>query len=171
MATQKKKVLSNISKEDAEQAFAEYSKSESRTNEITSKMEQRITKIREEYQDELAALRESRNKNFEVLEVYAKENEELFAGKKSYEMAHGTIGYRTGTHKLDKLKGFTWDAVKDMVKKLMPDYIRTKEEINKEGLIAERENKEVNKNFAKCGIEVVQDEAFYITVKEEKVAA
>lgn len=167
----KKKVLSGVTKEQAEEAFAAYSKADSRSEERTAKMEQELTKIREKYQDELAELKETRDENFDVLMTYAAENKELFTGKKSYEMAHGVIGYRTGTHKLAKLKGFTWEDVKEKVKKLLPDYIRTKEEVNKEGLIADRDNEAVNKHFAKCGVEVDQDETFYVQPKKELAAA
>ena len=172
MATRaKKKVLTDISKEQAEDAFAAYSKADSRSEELTAKMEQEITKVRQKYADELDALAETKRENVEVLETYAKENKELFLTRKSVEMTHGVIGFRTGTHKLAKLKGFTWDDVKEKVKKLLPDYIRTKEEINKEGLIADRDNNDVNKLFAKCGIEVEQDETFYVQPKKEEVPA
>jgi phage host-nuclease inhibitor protein Gam len=168
MATRaKKKVLTNISAEQAEQAFAQFAKSESRAEELTAKMEQRITKIREEYANELDELADSKREAIDILEVYAKEHEEFFSTKKSYEMTHGIIGYRTGTHKLGKLSGFTWDVVKEKVKKYLPDYIRTKEEVNKEGLIAERDNLEVAKQFSKCGIVVEQDETFYVQAKKE----
>lgn len=172
MATRiKKKVLSNISREQAEDAFAAYSKADSRSEELTAKMEQEITKVREKYADELDALAETKRENVEVLETYAKENKELFLTRKSVEMTHGVIGFRTGTHKIAKLKGFTWDDVKEKVKKLLPDYIRTKEEINKEGLIDDRDNNDVNKLFAECGIEVEQDETFYVQPKKEAVPA
>lgn len=172
MATRaKKKVLSNISNEQAEEAFATYAKADSRAEELTAKMEQQLTQIREKYQDELSDLADTKRENFDVLMAYAEEHKSLFSGKKSYEMAHGIIGFRTGTHKLSKLKGFTWEDVKEKVKKHLPDYIRTKEELNKEGLIAERDNSEVNKQFAKCGIEVDQDETFYVQPKKEAVPA
>ena len=168
---QKKKVLSGITTEAAEQAFAEYSKAVSSIKKIEAEIELKCTKIREAYSEQLDTHRETKNEGFEVLQAYANENKKQFEKKKSVELAHGIIGFRTGTHKLEKLKGFTWDAVKELVKKHLPDYIRTKEEINKEGLIAERGNKEVNKQFSKCGIEVGQDETFYVEPKEESVPA
>ena len=172
MATRaKKKVLSNISKEQAEEAFANYSKADSRAEELTAKMEQEITKVREKYQDELSELSDTKRDEFDVLMTYAEENKELFSTKKSVELSHGVIGFRTGTHKLGKLKGFTWDDVKEKVAKLLPDFIRTKEEVNKEGLIAERDNPEVSKLFSRCGVVVEQDETFYVQPKKEAIAA
>lgn len=171
MATKKKKVLQGITTTDAEQAFADYAKAESKSEEITGKMEQEITKVREKYQDQLATLKETKDTNFDILMAYAGENAELFKTKKSVDMSHGTIGYRTGQHKLEKLKGFKWDDVIEKLEKYLPDYVRTKKEVNKEGLINERNNEEVSKQFSKCGIEVNQDETFYVTPKKEAVPA
>ena len=94
-------------------------------------------------------------------------------------MAQGTIGFRTGTPKLKTLKGFTWESALNLVREFLPDYIRKKEEINKDKLLTDRdiEYASVGKGeavaqpmgslMAKCGIQVVQDEAFYVEPKTE----
>jgi phage host-nuclease inhibitor protein Gam len=99
-------------------------------------------------------------------------------------MAHGTIGFRTGTPKLKTLKGFTWASALELAKRFLPmTYIRQTEEIAKDRLLADRDLKEVAvydtptgdlrtatmiEAMAVCGIQVVQDEAFYVEPKKEE---
>ena len=164
----KKVVVSGITSEQAETAFAEFAKADARVQQIQSKMDVEMTRIREKYAEELAGLQEVKEKNFEVMQTFATENrEELFSKRKSYESAHGMFGFRTGTPKLKNLKGFTWASVTNLVKEFLPDYIRTSEELAKDKLLADREKEDVVELFPKCGIMVAQDETFYVEPKKE----
>lgn len=173
MATQRatKTTVKDVTAQQANSAFAEYCKAVNREESITNKMEAAITRIREQYQDELASLAAVKEKQVDILESYAKENSQLFADKKSYEMTHGIIGFRTGQPKLSLLKKFKWADVLELAKKKLPDYVRTVEEINKAGLIAARTQPDVAKMLPVIGCEVVQDETFYVEPKKEKEAA
>ena len=100
MATKrtKKTVVSGVTREQYEQAFADFAMADAKVQAITAKMDAEMTKIREKYADELADLNETKDKSFEVMQTYATENKDvLFTKKKSLESAHGTIGFRTGT--------------------------------------------------------------------------
>lgn len=171
MARAKKTIISGISREQAEQAFADYASADAQVQNLTSKMDLEMTRIREKYADKLAELNETKEKNFDVLHSYAMENkDELFCKRKSMESAHGTFGFRTGTPKLKNLKGFTWAAVTNLVKELMPDYIRTSEELAKDRLLADRTLPEVAEMFPKIGVQVVQEETFFVEPKKESDA-
>lgn len=166
---EKKTVYSGITSEQMEQAFADYAKADARQQKITAEMDVAMTKIREKWQDELQKLTETKDNAFDILQAYALENrEELFTKRKSLETTHGTIGFRTGTPKLKTLKGFTWNAVVNMLKEFLPGYVRTSEEANKEKLLADRESEEVVALFPKVGITVVQDETFFVEPKKEE---
>lgn len=168
MARTKKTVVSGISREQAEQAFAEFAAADAKVNNLTSKMDIEMTRIREKYADQLAELSDVKEKNFEVMQAFATEHkDELFAKKKSLESAHGVFGFRTGTPKLKNLKGFTWAAVTNLAKELLPGYIRTSEELAKDKLLADRELPEVAAIMPKIGVQVVQDETFYVEPKKE----
>lgn len=187
MATrQKKKVISGVTREAADQAFAEYAKADASINKINAEIELQLAKIREKRQAELTVLAQQRDQAFDTLQAFAIENQtELFSKKKSLDMTHGTIGFRTGTPKLKTMKGFTWEAAKTLVKKFLPDYIRTSEEIAKDKLLADRELEEVefvesditkksvpmSQAMSECGILVVQDETFYVEPKKEDADA
>ncbi len=171
MARAKKTIISGISREQAEQAFADYASADAQVQNLTSKMDLEMTRIREKYADRLSELNTVKEKNFEVLQSYAVENkDELFSKRKSMESAHGTFGFRTGTPKLKNLKGFTWAAVTNLVKELLPGYIRTSEELAKDRLLADRALPEVAEMFPKVGVQVVQEETFFVEPKKESDA-
>lgn len=164
----KKVVVSGVTAEQAEAAFADFAKADAKIQHIQSKMDMEMTRIREKYADELAKLSETRDECFGLMQTFATEKrEELFSKRKSYESAHGVFGFRTGTPKLKNMKGFTWASVTNMVKEFLPEYIRTAEELAKDRLLADREKEEVAELFPKCGIIVVQDETFYVEPKKE----
>lgn len=184
MATkrQKKTVITGVSRDAAEEAFASYAKADAQIEKINAEIDLQCAKIREKYQQKLGELTCERECAFETLQAYATENQpELFSKKKSLDMAHGTIGFRTGTPKLKTLKGFTWASALTLVKKYIPGYVRTSEEIAKDKLLADREleavefmESKITKKripmcdaMAECGIIVAQDETFYVEPKKE----
>ena len=188
MATRKKKVIiTGVSREAADDAFAIYAKSDAQVQKINADIELQCAKIREKYADKLATLTSEKDKAFDTLQAFATENQaELFSKKKSLDMAHGTIGFRTGTPKLKTLKGFTWASALQLAKKFLPsNYIRQTEDIAKDRLLADRDLEEIavydtptgdlrmvtmREAMSVCGIQVVQDEAFYVEPKKEETA-
>lgn len=164
----KKTVVAGVTRETAEQAFADYAAADARCQVLTGKMDQEMTRIREKYADQLAGLAEVKERNFDIIQAFAMEHkDELFTRKKSMESAHGVFGFRTGTPKLKNLKGFTWAAVTNLCKELLPQYIRVSEELAKDKLLADRDVEEVAGLFPKIGVQVVQEETFYIEPKKE----
>lgn len=181
----KKVVMTGITLEVAEEAFAKYAKATAQVKKINAQIELQTAKLREKYQAELAQLREEIEASFDVLNTGALENKaEWFKNKKSLDLAHGTIGFRTGTPKLKTLKGFTWASALELAKQFMPnEYMRTTVEIAKDKLLDDRELSDkllsgtsVNGSkectlaevMARCGLMYAQDESFFVTVKEEE---
>ena len=183
-------MISGVTRETADVAFATYAKADASINKIQAEIELQCAKIREKRQADLTRLEAEKAAAFEVLQSFATENQaELFAKKKSLEMAHGVIGFRTGTPKLKTLKGFTWESALMLVKKFLPGYVRTKEEIAKDRLLDDRDLEEVTltdptadaagtttakkpmaQAMAECGIQVVQEETFFVEPKSEEQA-
>lgn len=180
----KKTIITGITAGEAEEAFAAYAKADAQQAKITAEIELACAKIREKHQDQLAALQQTKDDAFERLQTYAVENQsELFAKRKSLEMTHGVIGFRTGQPKLKVARGFTWASSLVLVKELLPDYVRITEEVAKDRLLADRDLKickegepeetayPLSQEMARCGIIVAQDEAFYVEPKREEVAS
>lgn len=168
---EKKVIITGVTREAADEAFAVYAKADAQSAKITSEIELQCAKIREKYANKLTELEGEKEKAFDTLQAYAIENQtELFSKKKSLEMAHGVIGFRTGTPKLKTLKGFTWASALQLVKEFLPGYVRQTEEIAKDKLLADRDTEDMVPQMAKCGIQVAQDETFYVEPKKEDAA-
>lgn len=165
---EKKVIITGVTRESAEDAFGAYAKADAQSAKITADIELQCAKIREKYANKLAELEGEKEKAFDTLQAYATENQaELFTKKKSLEMTHGVIGFRTGTPKLKTLKGFTWASALQLVKEFLPGYLRQTEEIAKDKLLADRDVEDIVPQMNKCGIQVVQDETFYVEPKKE----
>ena len=167
---EKKTIISGVTREVADEALATYAMADAQAAKIAADIELQCVKIREKYADKLAELEGQKATAFDTLQSYASENKgDLFTKKKSLDMVHGTIGFRTGTPKLKTLKGFTWASALTLVKEFLPGYIRQAEEIAKDKLLADRDYKNMPEQMAKCGIQVAQDETFFVEPKREEV--
>lgn len=166
-----KKIVQAISQNQFEESLTEYAIASAKHSSLTAKMEEAITKIRDKYAPELNKLNDIKEQNFEVVQTYCLENPALFNDKKSLDTVHGKVGFRTGTPALKPAKGYTWASVLNLIKALAPGYVRTKEELNKEQLLADRNKPEVFAKYPEYGVQVVQDESFYIELKKEETEA
>lgn len=166
----KKTVIANVTSDQFDESLGIYATADAREKAINSKLDEQITKLREKVADELNDCKERKDQHFEVVQKYCEENEStLFSKKKSLETVHGLIGFRTGTPKLKTAKGYTWASVLNLLKALKPGYVRTKEEPNKEALLTDRDK--LKGEMDTLGIEVVQEETFFIELKKEEVTA
>lgn len=165
----KKIIVSGITRDQMEEAFGRYATADAEVQSINAAMDKEFVAIRERNAERLAALEQQKSESFEVMQVFATEQREvLFSKRRSMETTHGVIGFRTGTPKLNRRKGFTWAAALELVREFLPSYIRTTEELAKDKLLADREKEEIAPLMKKCGIEVTQDESFYVEPKKEK---
>jgi len=170
MATKReaKKIVTGVTKEQFEEALSAYAIDDARIEKINAEMDAQITKIREKYAKDLHELTERKDSNYDIVQTYCMEHQELFTAKKSFETIHGKVGFRTGTPKLKTLKGFTWSSVTQLLKEFLPDYVRITEEPAKDKLLADREI--ISDYFKKVGVAVEQDETFFIELKKEEIA-
>lgn len=169
MAREAKKTIINPTREQAEDAMHSLAKSNSNLKRLEAKIELEKQRIDEKYSDEVLKLQQEKAQHVEVLEVWGKKDCPNWEGK-SFDLMAGTIGFRTSTPKVDKDKKFTWPAVTELLKEYFPELVRTKDEPNKEAIIALREDDSFAQISKKCHISVVQDETFFVTPKEEELA-
>ena len=162
-----KKLITEVNRETAEAAFATYNKATGQLQIIEGKMNNEITAIKEKHEPKINTLQEQKDEAFEIMQVYAEASPELFTAKKSVEWVHGKFGFRTGQPKLATRKGFKWPAVFELVKNKWSTYIRTKEELDKEKLMADR----AALDLKAVGLEVIQDETFFMEPNLEQVSA
>ena len=165
----KKVVIKGVSETVFQDCLQEYATLDARQASILAKLDESIATIRRKSEDELNGIKEKKESAFELIQVYCAENSQLFAKRKSLETLHGVVGFRTGTPKLKNLKGFTWASVTNLIKEFLPTYIRVVEEPAKDLIIANRDTIS-DEDLKRIGVEIVQDETFYIDLKKEAVA-
>ena len=168
-ARKAEKVLSGITPDQFNEAMSRYAINDANACKLIAKMDAEITKIREKYIGELDNLRTESEADYQVLKVYSVENKEvLFSEKRHIDTPHGKIGFRLGMPKLKTLPEYNWDKVLEKVIQLLPDYVRTKKEVDKEKLLGDRDDKIVSKALNEVGVYVDQDETFYVDLKKEE---
>lgn len=132
----------------------------------TAEMDVELTGVREAYEEDLSATKKAIDEKTTVLQAWADGNPGEFSGKKSLDMTHAVIGYRTGQPQAKTLSGWTWDRVLEKIKSLPPfgGFLRVKEEVDKQGLIAARDNL-LGEDLRTIGVRIVQDESFFVEPK------
>lgn len=164
-----KPVMPNLKLNGVEQYLSEFAVADARISEINAQMDIEITKIRENYGMELLSLEAKKKAALEVIQFWAETNKEEYFGKKrSVDMTHGVVGFRMGTWKATLAKGVKkWDEVLEACRTIAPEWIRTKEEVNKELMINTREVE--TERLASIGVMVVQEETFFVELKKEQL--
>lgn len=170
MSRQSKKLITEVNREAADDAFAAYNKCISQLEVLQGKMNTETTAIKEKYDAKIGSLQEEKEEHFEVMQAYAESNPELFVDKKSIETTHGVFGFRTGMPKLTPRKGFKWPAILELLKSKLPSYVKTKEDVDKERLLADRNEELVKGSLKQVGLDVTQDETFYVAPNLDQVA-
>jgi phage host-nuclease inhibitor protein Gam len=166
------KVLAGITEAQFQESMGIYAKAHAKSMTITAAMDKKITEIRDKYSASLDDLVKDQEEQLKVIQAYCTENKaQLFAEKRSMPTVHGTVGFRLGTPKLKTLPKWTWDRVLEKLKVVMPDYVRTKSEVDKERLLSDRNDEAVAPMLNEVGVYVDQDEAFFVELKKEESAA
>jgi len=162
-----KKQKSEVTIAQFEEAMERYAAVEEREAEINRNIEGGVNELLAEYEDELTLIAQGKNIAFEIVQSYCLNNKEaLFAKRRSIGTLHGSTGFRLGTPRLKTVKGSNWNKVLKQLKEKLPDYVRVHEEPAKDMLLADRHNEQVAPLLIQIGIEVVQDELFYIESKK-----
>ncbi|NDD52952.1 hypothetical protein EBZ39_03590 [bacterium] len=162
-----KPVITGVSEEQFNTAFGNYAAASATTDKVVAKMDLAIQAIREKHADELARQKSIMDEELPIIQKYCEENKHLFADKKSQDFVHGTVGFRTSPPALKTLPKWTWDKVLMKVKEILPMYVRKKEEVNKEDLLADCHEEHVAPFLNEVGVYVNQEERFFVNVKTE----
>jgi phage host-nuclease inhibitor protein Gam len=140
---------------------------------LAARMDAEIQTVRGNYEERLAALSPALAEKTEAALLWAEANPEEFGQRKSIEFAHGVAGFRTGTPKLKTVSRWKWDAVLDALRgsRWGAGYIRVKEEINKEQILADVGTGVLSPaDLRKVGAQVAREESFYVEPKLTRVA-
>ena len=159
-----------VTKQHAISAMERYAVATSQLKQIEAKIELTTQRAREAQQERIAEYQRLQKEVQEELQVFALEMKQtLFSGKKSLHLRHGSIGFRTGTPRVIKKRTLTWEAALRLFKHKKWPFIRVHEAVDKEQIIAQRGDPEVMAELSDVGIEVRQEERFFIAVDQEKL--
>jgi len=166
--TKKAKTSTTIkTREELESVLGEYASAAIARGQLTLAMDEKINLVRKDYEGRLAELDDMLQGLFEDMEAWAVLHPAEFMPKRSIDLVHGTLGFRTGNPTLKTIKGVKWEHVLDMLKcNRMGSYVRTIEEPNKDALLADREAIGAERLQA-LGLRVEQAERFYADPKME----
>lgn len=163
---------------ELEQVMGEYSAQVLERDRLTVEMEQKIQAIRAEYEPLIAACVECGNGLFDDLNAWAALHPAEFGARKSIELLHGTIGLRTCPPSVKQVKGVTVSHTLAAILALGWAYlIRTKQEVNKDEILARRALGEDDPNRLtdadlKCiGLYIDKGETFYAEARRENGGA
>lgn len=164
----KKKVTTLINQEELPEQMRKFAVATSKIKAIEADIELQTAEIIRRFESKLAKLNEEREEAVANMQNFAEYNREsLFTSRKSMDLPHGVLGFRTGTPKVEKSKKLTWEGIIEDLKALDPSYVRTKEEVNKELIIANRNEPETMFKLNKIGVSVAQEETFFVEPKGE----
>lgn len=172
MAKTRIKYTQPINRTRAEELLGELVTAIILKNKAQTAMDRKLTEIRKEYEEKLAGIGQVIEEKTELLHCWASNNPDEFPkDRKSLEMVHGMIGFRTGTSALKPRLKKTWKKILETIKELkLTDLIRSKEEVNKELIISEyTQGKMTLARLVEIGVEVVKEESFFVEPKIEEL--
>lgn len=154
---------------ELEQVFGEYAETVLEEAKVSVDLERALQAVRVKFEPRLAACKETREGLFEDIQSFAVLHPELFETKKSIDLVHGTIGFRTGTPAVKTLPKVKADYALQLAINRLPDCIRTVQELDKETILGRfAEGKLTQEQLATCGLQIERKEAFYADVKHEE---
>lgn len=155
-----KKTIPHVDRDSAETAMGALAHASHQRDKLVAQMNLKLTAVREQFEPSIATLTEEVSRQSDLLRAFADQHPDLFARSRSFKLVHGIIGYRIGNFALKTVKGITWTRALNLIKDRLPVYVRTKQEVDKEAILADRARLTPN-DLQRVGLRVEQAEAFY----------
>jgi phage host-nuclease inhibitor protein Gam len=150
-----------VTREQAESLINDIALTVANKRRISADLDEQLLAIKEKYKPQLDECDAVIKANSELVQIWADANPEEFAKRKSIAFPAGTVGYRTGTPALRLLnKQWSWERVLEAVQRILPSFVRTKPEVDKEAILNQRD--ELQEFLPMVGLKVAQAETFFI---------
>lgn len=129
-------------------------------------MDAMILEIKQKFEVDLNAAEADIKSACADLEMWATANPDQFVKRKSLELLNGVLGFRTGTPKLVPLaRAWTWEKITEQVCAFLPNFVRSKPEVDKEAILGQRDEPAIQAILPRCGLKVTQGEKFFVEPK------
>ena len=166
----KKQVSSTItSQQDLENVMGEYASAYIERERLRVAMEEDLATVRRRYEDALAAASGTLDGLFEDIQSWAILNQREFATRKSIELVHGTIGFRTNPPAVKQISGVKAEHTVDLLRRNdQLCYLRVKSELDKEAILLDHASGKLGvQELAEIGLKIVQAETFFADVRKD----
>lgn len=144
-------------------ALGEYASHEAKLASLDAKRTAELRKVSEKYDAQIEEHEQHLTALSAQLQDFVSASKE-----QKIDLPNGVIGFKKQPPSValtpNGVKQGGWDWVLIQVQKLLPDYIRTKHEIDKRMIIQCVDTEALDKKLEKCGMHVTQTEKFYIKV-------
>lgn len=137
-----------------------------------AEMNAKIAKIKASYEEETQLASALYDEDWSEIEAWCVKNSLMFQKQRSLDFSIGKIGFRTNPPKVVTLnKKTTLKTALELIKKVFDgSYIRTKDEIDKESILADYSQKKITDDkLAGVGLRIEQDETFFADIDYEKI--
>lgn len=158
-----------MNRKDLENVLGRYAAAVIEADALKAELDRKVNELRAGYEERAAALGKRAEIFFADIEAYLANNpEEIPAGRKSLELLHGTVGYRTGNPTVRLPRGVDEAALCEELRcSGFPKYVRTREEVNREAVLAADDA--ARESLAAHGVKVTQTkDRFFIEIKREQ---
>lgn len=167
--TTRRRATTITGREDLENVLGQYATAVIDGDALKAEMERKIAEIRADYEGRAAEIGRRQEDLFADIEAYVLGNpQEIPEGRKSLELLHGTVGFRTGNPTVRLPRGVDEAALCEELRcSGFPEYVRTREEVNREAVLAADDP--TRESLAAHGVKVTQTkDRFFIEVKREQ---
>lgn len=168
MTKAEKMQAARMTRDQVEDVLRRMCEAQIRVDVMTAELNARIVAARQAFEEDLAADDDLLKELKAELQAWADANQEQFGERKSIQMVHGMLRYQTGQPTLKTVRGATWEKALARIKALCPAYVRTKEEADKEALLADRKIIGAEE-LRELGLMVEQAERFHVDLNLETV--
>lgn len=159
--------------EEVDHALLELGRHEAKIQHDEAVLNDEIQKSRDAFDQKSNTARQKAQAIRSEVEAFCILNKDEFEKVRSRELIHGIVSFRTAPPNVALLnRKYNYKTVLELLKKLrLSKYIRTKEEVDKETILAASADKEISdEKLAAVGLKIDQSEVFAISIKWESLS-
>jgi phage host-nuclease inhibitor protein Gam len=149
-------------------ALTNYALADANGERKRAQMNVELARVREKFEQDIHHYQDLKDKAFQLVCDYCVAHRaEMFVTAKHNDTPWGRVGFRLGNPRLKTLPKYTWERVLERAEQVMPQFVRTRREVDKEHLLLSRADENVFPHLASIGVYVDQDESFFIDLTKE----
>lgn len=162
--------------EELEAALGRYAEAMLQHEALTVDLEERVRQVRAEYEERFAPLAATGEAILKDMAAWAAIHPERFKDRKSLELLHGTVGFRTGMPRVALERGRKEeDVVADMLEAGDAEaFLRRVVELDRQRIIGAwlgADSAAAEAMLGRFGVSVKQTERFFAEIKREEAAS